>query len=300
MLDPIHILVTGGSGQVGQELVEAKWPGNINLHSPKRGDLDISNPASTYEFLESRSFDAVINTAAYTAVDHAEHDPVTAFAVNAVGPAVLADATRRLGIPMIQLSTDYVFDGSKYAPYEEDDSTSPISVYGASKLAGELATRCANPKSIVLRTAWVLSARRSNFLKTMLRLAVGQDVVRVVNDQYGNPTSARDLASALQTICLRMITDADTPTGTYHFVNSGQANWAGLAREIFALSADMDGPTASVEEITTDQYVTQARRPYDSRLSTEKLQHEFGIVPRPWQEAVLEILDDMGAREVEK
>ncbi len=300
MANPIHILITGGSGQVGRELVEAKWPANINLHSPGRGELDISNSASTYAFLGRRTFDAVINTAAYTAVDHAENDPATAFAVNALGPAVLAEATRKLGIPLIQISTDYVFDGSKHAPYQEDDATAPISVYGASKLAGELATRCANPKSIVLRTAWVLSAHRSNFLKTMLRLAADQDVVRVVNDQYGNPTSARDLASALQTISLRMITDADAPTGTYHFVNSGETSWSGLAREIFASSAKMDGPTARVEEITTDQYVTQARRPYNSRLSTEKLRHDFGITPRPWQQSVMEILYNLRVTELGK
>lgn len=295
MADPVHILITGGAGQVGLELARADWPAEIVLHLPTRAQLDLGDSASVKAAFAATPFAAVINSGAYTAVDKAEGDVVTAFAANAMGPAVLAEASHAAGVPMIQVSTDYVFDGSKDAPYVEDDPVAPLGVYGASKLAGELAVRVGNPRSVVLRTAWVLSVHRANFLKTMLRLASDRPGLRVVGDQFGCPTSARDIATTLKTITLRMIAEPDAPTGVYHFVNGGETSWAGLASEIMTLSAAQGWPSATIEAITTADYPTPAQRPANSRLSTSKLTRDYGVRARPWQSAVAEITTELAA-----
>ena len=293
MADPVHILVTGGAGQVGLELLAADWPEGVILHAPNRDELDLSDPASIRHAFTTQSFAAVINSGAWTAVDKAEAEAAATFAVNGQAPAVLAELARDAGVPMIQVSTDYVFDGSKTEPYGEDDPVGPIGVYGASKLSGELAVRTIQRRSVVLRTAWVLSPHRANFLKTMLRLAADRPQLRVVDDQHGCPTSARDIAQVLKTIALKMIHDPTAPTGVYNFVNSGATTWAGLAREILRLSAANGGPSAEVEGITTDQYPTPARRPAHSALATGKLSRDYGVTPRPWTEAVAEIVNQL-------
>lgn len=295
MADPVHILITGGAGQVGLELQAADWPQGVVIHAPTRAEMDLGDLASVKAAFARTPFAAVINSGAYTAVDKAESETAAAFAANAMGPAVLADVTREAGVPLVQVSTDYVFDGSKDELYVEDDPVGPLGVYGASKLAGELAVRSGNPRSVVLRTAWVLSIHRSNFLKTMLRLAADRPALRVVDDQYGCPTSARDIAAALKTITLEMIADINAPTGVYHFVNDGETTWAGLAREIFALSAAAGGPSATVEGIPSADYPTPARRPSNSRLSTGKLTRDYAIAPRPWRAAVAEIIAELNA-----
>jgi len=295
MADPRHILVTGGAGQVGLELAAADWPADVVLHTPTRADLDLASIESVRAAFARTPFAAVINSGAYTAVDKAETDVAAAFAANAMGPAVLAEVTREADVPLIQVSTDYVFDGSGDAFYAEDDPVGPLGVYGASKLAGELAVRTGNPRSVVLRTAWVLSVHRANFLKTMLRLAADRPTLRVVDDQHGCPTSARDIAAALQTIALRMIEDDQAPVGVFHFVNAGETSWAGLAREIFARSAATGGPSAAVEGIATAEYPTPARRPANSRLLTTRLARDYGVAPRAWQEAVAEIVSELNA-----
>lgn len=295
MADPVHILITGGAGQVGLELQAADWPESVVLDSPTRAELDLGDPASVRAAFAATPFAAVINSGAHTAVDNAETEVAAAFAANAMGPAVLADATREAGIPLIQVSTDYVFDGSKDGLYVETDPVGPLGVYGASKLAGELAVLSGNPRSVVLRTAWVLSVHRANFLKTMLRLAADRPGLRVVADQHGCPTSARDIAQTLKTITLKMIADPDAPTGVYQFVSSGETTWAGLASEIFALSAAIGGPSATVEGIASSEYPTPAKRPTNSRLSTKKLTRDYGVAPRPWQEAVAEIVNALYA-----
>ena len=295
MADPIHILITGGAGQVGLELARAEWPEEVVLHMPSREALDLGDSASVRAAFAVTEFAAVINSGAYTAVDQAETDVAAAFAANAMGPAILAEVTHAAGIPLIQVSTDYVFDGSKDGLYIEDDAVAPVGVYGASKLAGELAVRTGNPRSVVLRTAWMLSVHRSNFLKTMLRLAADRPDLRVVKDQDGCPTSARDCAAALKTITLTLIADHGAPTGLYHFVNAGETSWAGLAKEIFSLSAAAGGPSAEVVGIPSAMYPTPARRPPNSRLSTAKLTRDYGITPRPWQTAVAEIVTELYA-----
>lgn len=300
MAETIHVLVTGGAGQVGLELGLADWPEGVVLHAPTREALDLGDEASVKAVFAATPFAAVINSGAYTAVDKAESDVAAAFAANAMGPAFLAEASAAAGIPMIQVSTDYVFDGSGGGAYIESDPVAPLGVYGASKLAGELATRSGNPRSVVFRTAWVLSIHRANFLKTMLRLAADRPVLRVVADQHGCPTSARDIAAALKTITLRMIADPDAPTGVYHFVNAGETSWAGLASEIFARSGAAGGATATVEGIPSTEYPTPARRPSNSRLSTEKLTRDYAITPRPWQEAIAEIIAELHAERADK
>ncbi|KQX22733.1 MULTISPECIES: dTDP-4-dehydrorhamnose reductase [unclassified Sphingomonas] len=286
------ILVTGGQGQVGLELARQDWPADMSIHYPARAELDIASQASLAAYLRGRSFDAIINCAAYTAVDRAEEEPDLAFLVNGEAPGWLADT----GIPLVHVSTDYVFDGSGDGYYREEDPVAPLGVYGASKREGERAVGAGQSRSVILRTAWVLSAHRSNFLKTMLRVGATNPVLRVVDDQRGCPTSAADIASALRAIALRLIDDPAAPLGTYHFVNAGEASWCELAREIFALSAAAGGPSAAVEAIATADYPTPARRPANSRLSTAKIAADYGIYPRDWRAAVRDIVDELVGR----
>lgn len=290
MARPFNILVTGGAGQIGLELAKTSWPAEVRLQMPKRDQLDLADARSVGAMFEGQRFDAVINSAAYTAVDRAEEEVAAAFAANALGPALLADHTRKAGIPLIQLSTDYVFDGRTDRSYRETDPVAPLGVYGASKLAGELAVRTGNSRSLVLRTAWVLSPHGGNFLKTMLRVGVTQPTVRVVDDQFGCPTSAADIATTLVTLTLRMIDDPQAPTGVYHFVNQGETSWCGLAEEIFRVSGALGGPAPKVEGIPTSAYPTKARRPARSSLATTKLAADFGVSPREWTTALADII----------
>lgn len=291
-----RILITGGTGQIGLELARRSWPANVEAHYPARDELDLTSPESVAACFASGQWDCVINTAAYTAVDAAEGDVAAAFLANAQGPAWLAEASAMAGIPIIHVSTDYVFDGALDRPYDEEDPVGPISVYGASKLAGELAVRAANPRSVVLRTAWVVSAHRSNFLKTMLRLAAERPNLNVVADQTGSPTGAADIASALQVIALKLIGDPGAAGGIYHFVNSGQASWYELAQTIFKLASRHGVVTPNVKAISTAEFPTRARRPANSRLGTAKISRDFGIEPRPWQDAVADIVSELLAK----
>jgi dTDP-4-dehydrorhamnose reductase len=199
---------------------------------------------------------------------------------------VFGALTAERGIPLVHVSTDYVFDGSKTEPYGEDDPVAPINVYGASKEGGEQAVRTTNPRHAIVRTAWVVSPHRANFLRTMLRLGAQRDELRVVDDQRGCPTFAIDLAAALQTVALGMMEAQAAPAGTFHMVNGGEATWAEFAGAIFAESSKRGGPSARVTPITTAEYPTPARRPHNSRMATSKLTGSYGIVPRPWPDAL--------------
>lgn len=287
------VLITGGTGQVGIELLRQPWPHDVELHAPSRQDLDLGNADSIRETIDRECWSCVISAAAYTAVDAAEDDVGQAFQANCQGPAWLAEATGKAGIPLIHLSTDYVFSGDACEPYSEDDKVCPIGVYGASKAAGELAVSCANSRSVIVRTAWVLSPHRTNFLKTMLRLANERSTLRVVADQRGCPTSARDIGRAVMTIALRHMEDPAAPTGTYHFVSSGDASWQELALEIFRMSALAGGPSADVEPIGSAEFPSRARRPANSQLATHKITRDFGIQPRNWCTAVAEIISEL-------
>lgn len=286
------ILVTGGTGQVGQSLARLA-PEGIELVMPRRAELDISDPESCAEMVASRDWAAVISSGAYTAVDKAENDVSAAWEANAIGPAALAAATAKAGIPILHLSTDYVFDGSQPGFYQESDPVAPIGVYGASKEGGEQAIRTANPKHIILRTAWVVSPFGNNFVKTMLRLGADRPQLRVVADQFGCPTSALDIASTLLTLVDHVTRDAAPPWGTYQFVNAGEASWHDLASAVFDRAATHGRPRPEVEAIPTSEFPTPAKRPANSRLSTAKLEKAFGIQPRPWQTAITDIVDEL-------
>lgn len=282
------ILITGAPGQVGIELSRLPWPGDIRLWCPDRAELDLSDAAGVSRALEGKTFAAIINAGAYTAVDKAESNPTAAFAVNALGPAALAEAARRINAPMVHVSTDYVFNGRKSGWYEEADAVAPLGVYGASKEAGEQAVRSIHRRSVIARTAWVVSPHRTNFLKTILHLAAERPVLRVVADQHGCPTVAGDLARALQTIALRLIHDEGAPVGTFHFVNDGDATWHQLAEAILQEAAALGHPAPPIEAIAASDYPTPAVRPANSRLSTVAIKEAFGIAPRPWTDAIAE------------
>lgn len=278
------ILVTGGTGQVGTALRQLGPRFGVEIVAPGREALDLTSSCAIDRILGERDWASVINCAAYTAVDKAESEPDLASAVNAVAPEIIAKETAARGTRLLHVSTDYVFDGSKSGFYAEDDPVAPLGAYGQSKEAGEQAIRVSNADHIILRTAWVVSPWGQNFVKTMLRLGAGRRQLRVVDDQRGCPTSAIDIAETLLTIATK-----GGPAGTYHFVNDGEASWCELARFVF----DRAGLEVEVEAIATDQYPTPARRPANSRLSTDKLRRTFGIAPRPWQEAVGDIVDTL-------
>ena len=287
----MDILILGGAGQVGTELQAFSWPEGVRVHAPDRRSLDITDEAAIAAAFDARAYAAVINTAAYTAVDKAESEVATAWRLNALAPALLAAETKRRNIPLVHVSTDYVFDGAGDGFYAPDAPVNPQSVYGASKAAGEMAVRSANPRHAIVRTAWVVSPHRGNFVKTMLRLAGEREKLTVVDDQYGCPTSAADLAATLATIALRLAGDERAPTGTFHCVNDGATTWCDFARAIVAGAARRGGRSVAVEGIPTAAYPTPAKRPANSRLSTQSLSDAFGLAPRPWEAALDDILD---------
>jgi len=287
------VLVTGGDGQLGRELRRCPLPAGWRLHMPDRSSLDLSDRGAIAKVMAARQWGAVINAAAFTAVDMAETDVAAAWEINALAPAALAEACARIDIPILYVSTDYVFSGDRPGAWSENDPVRPIGVYGASKLGGELAVRTSGARHAILRTSWVISAHRNNFLKTMLRLATDRDTVRVVADQHGRPTAAADLARAVFAIAGTLVDHQTVINGTFHFANDGVVNWADFAREIFRQSALRGGPSAQVESIGTADYPTPARRPANSVLDTSAIGTAFGIVPRPWTEAVADILDEL-------
>lgn len=285
-----RILITGGTGQAGIALRQCAWPTDIELVAPTRAELDLTDADAVIAYVAAGRFSAVINAAAYTAVDKAESDVVATWRVNALAPAALATATKNAGIPIVHISTDYVFDGLNEAAYQENDPVAPLGVYGASKEAGEQAIRTSNPHHVIVRTAWLFGPNGSNFVKAMLRIGSEQVLLRVVADQRGSPTGASDLADALKTITLRLVNGPDSPVGTYNFVNAGEATWYSFAQEIFRQQSLMGFNVPKVEAIKTCEYPTPARRPLNSRLSTEKLARDYGIAPSHWTVALRQVL----------
>jgi dTDP-4-dehydrorhamnose reductase len=287
------VLVTGGSGQVGGALLALPPEPGFRFVGLGRDALNLLKPETFAGVLASRPWAAIINAAAYTAVDKAETDVEYAWRINALAPACLAREAALAGIPLVHVSTDYVFDGASRRPYGENDPVAPLGVYGASKEAGEQGVRTGGGRSVIVRTSWVVSSSRANFLKTMLRLGAERDMLRVVADQYGAPTSATDLATALAHIARALASKAEAPTGTFHFSNAGATTWADFATEIFRLSAARGGPSAGVEPITTADFPTPARRPAYSLLSTDRIKAVYGVSPRNWQDAISDIIDEL-------
>ncbi|ESY71550.1 dTDP-4-dehydrorhamnose reductase [Mesorhizobium sp. M0051] len=281
----MRLVVTGREGQVAASLLEAgRRRAGVEVIAIGRPELDLARPDMVIEAIAAAKPDIVVSAAAYTAVDQAEDEPDLAFAVNAVGAGKVAEAASRLGVPVIHLSTDYVFDGSKDSAYVETDATAPASAYGASKLAGEQAVAAASPHHLILRTAWVYSPFGKNFVKTMLRLAADRDEIAVVADQWGNPTSALDVADAILHAAAQL-NDGKSFAGIYHLAGTGEANWSGFARHILDTSRVSGGPWARVRDIATIDYPTKARRPANSRLSSAKFASAFGWDAPDWRKS---------------
>ncbi|MGV2051856.1 dTDP-4-dehydrorhamnose reductase [Agrobacterium sp. 22-209-1] len=279
----MRLAVTGKNGQVVSALL-ALASAELEIVALGRPELDLAQPETVLKALREVKPDAVVSAAAYTAVDKAESEPDIAFAVNRDGARAVAQAASDLGIPLIHLSTDYVFDGAKDTAYVESDPTGPTSVYGRSKLEGERAVSEATDNYVVLRTAWVYSEYGNNFVKTMLRLSENRDEINVVADQFGCPTSANDIAAAVVTIARKLVEDASAPLrGVFHLSGSGETNWANFAKQIFAFAEEHGGKSMIVNDITTAQYPTPARRPANSRLDCSKLEEVYGIKLPSWQ-----------------
>lgn len=290
---PEKWLVTGGTGQVGTALRQSPLP-DVEIVAPGRDRLDLAQPLDLGSLLDGVT--AIVNCGAYTAVDRAESEPGLAAAINARAPAELAAAAAVRGIPIIQVSTDYVFSPTGTGPWREDSPTAPGNTYGATKLAGEAAITASGARYAIVRTAWVVSAGGSNFVKTMLRLGAERDSLQVVADQRGTPTHADDLARVLAQITGRFTADPARRSGTWHCTNSGETSWHGLAEHVFAAAARFGIKVpARVEPIATADYPTAAVRPADSRLDCWKLQRDFGVRQRSWQDAVDEIVEQLAA-----
>ncbi|MGD9846139.1 MAG: dTDP-4-dehydrorhamnose reductase [Variibacter sp.] len=292
----MNILVTGREGQVARALLACAGE-DAAMTAVGRPDLDLRDRASLKRAIARVRADVLVNAAAYTAVDRAETEPEAAFAVNRDGAGNAAAAAAEAGIPIIHLSTDYVFSGEGDRPWREDDATAPPSVYGRSKLAGEEAVRAANPMHAILRTSWVYAPWGHNFARTMLRLAVERDLVRVVADQHGAPTYAPDIAAGILAVARAALSapQADRWRGLFHMTAAGETTWAGFAEEIFRQSARRGGPSARVEPIATADYPTPARRPKNSRLDCSRFRATFDHGLPDWRAGVRNCVAELTA-----
>ncbi len=281
----MRIAATGKTGQVVTCLIERGGAAGHEVIALGRPALDLTDPVSIARALEAAEPDAIVSAAAYTGVDKAESESELAHTVNGQGPGAVAEAAKALGVPLVHVSTDYVFDGTLNRPYIESDSTGPRGVYGASKLAGEQAVLAAySDNSAVLRVAWVYSPFGANFVKTMLRLAADRDQVSVVADQLGNPTSALDIADGIIQVAANLMSNSDRALrGVFHMSASGEASWADFAEVIFAASAAQGGPSARVRRIATVDYPTPAARPANSRLDCSLIARIHGVALPNWR-----------------
>lgn len=290
----MKILVLGTSGQVGSETMRAAWPADTVLAGLARPGIDLAVPGTIEAAMRDHAPDLVVNATAYTAVDKAESEREAAFAVNRDGPARLAALCAERGAALIHISTDYVFDGSKPTPYLEDDPVCPISVYGASKEAGEAGVRAAGPRHVILRTSWVYAAHGANFVKTMLRLGRERDELGVVADQTGAPTSAADIAAAIVTISKQIAGSGDAMAwGTYNFTGAGATTWHGFADRIFQRLEQAEGRRPRLRPIATSDYPTPARRPANSRLDCARIRNALGVATPAWEDSLDRVLDSL-------
>ncbi|MBA4492220.1 dTDP-4-dehydrorhamnose reductase [Paracoccus sp. S1E-3] len=280
------LLIFGKTGQVAQELAR-RAPG---AQFAGRETADLTDPAACAALIHQTRPGAVINAAAYTAVDKAESDAATAGLVNAQAPAAMAAACAELGIPFVHFSTDYVFDGSGVAPRAEDAPTAPLGVYGLTKLEGERAIQAAGGQYAIMRTSWVFSAHGNNFVKTMRRLGAERDRLTIVADQIGGPTAAADIAAAALSVAQTMTADP-AKGGIYHFAGAPDVSWADFAREIFAQS----GLTPEVVDIPSSDYPTPARRPLNSRLDCAAITRDFGIARPDWRVSLQDVIKELRA-----
>ncbi|MDX1477489.1 MAG: dTDP-4-dehydrorhamnose reductase [Saprospiraceae bacterium] len=286
MSDATPLIITGSNGQLGRSLRDVSMPGHYQPHYFTRSELDITDADAIEEAIVRTGCRYFINCAAYTKVDLAETEQESATAVNVGAVAAMAQASARHDVTLIHISTDYVYDQDLGRPFREDDPVNPQSVYARTKLAGEQAALQHQPRTVILRTSWVFSDYGHNFVKTMLRLAADGRSLKVVADQVGCPTYARDLAQAILRVMQTLETGRDDVFGVYNFSNAEPTNWHDFAAEIFRQA----GMNADLSPTTSDAYVTPARRPAYSVMDTSRFRRTFGMTPRSWQEALAECL----------
>ncbi|MGD0864582.1 MAG: dTDP-4-dehydrorhamnose reductase [Rhizomicrobium sp.] len=287
---PLRVLIFGKSGQVSRELSRLAWPEQMEVVQLGRDACDFCDPTTVASAVERLAPDVVINAAAYTAVDRAESEPELAMTVNGDAPREMARVCDRVGAALVHISTDYVFDGSKPGAYVEGDETHPASIYGRTKEAGEAGIRAVLARHVIVRTSWVFAGHGANFVKTMLRLGAERPELRVVADQHGAPTSARDIALALRDIVVAR-SEGRGAWGTFHFTSAEPTTWYGFARAI------LDGagfvPVPKLSPITTAEYPTPAVRPANSVLDCTRIHREFGIPQPSWRVALSEVLAEI-------
>jgi dTDP-4-dehydrorhamnose reductase len=294
----MRVLITGSQGQLAKSLVErAHNRDNIEIVAVGQPELQLELSSSVHRLVTLVRPQVVVNAAAWTSVDEAEEQPEHAFRINAEAAGELAVATARIGARIIQISTDYVFDGESDRPYDEQAATNPLGVYGRSKLAGEERVRAANPNHVVVRTAWLYSPFGRNFVKTMMTAAETRDVLKVVDDQCGSPSSAAELAEGL----LHMIEDwqSEPERGVgeiFHLAGAGSVSWCGFAQAIMDECRERGLPVAEVEPISTDEWPTRAVRPRYSALNSRKFADVFSYAMPPWQESLCEVISRLSDR----
>jgi dTDP-4-dehydrorhamnose reductase len=288
----------GIKGQVGRALESACGQQGVPLLGLDLPEFDITDPKAVSRIIRKTDASLVINAAAYTAVDGAESDPATAFAVNRDGPAYMAASCAERRIPLIHMSTDYVFDGEKKGPYVEDDPVSPLGIYGKSKAEGDAAVRSLLNTHVIVRTSWVCGVNGSNFVKTMLRLGQEQTALRVVSDQFGCPTFAEDIAETLLRVASQVVHENKKHWGTFHYTGKGRISWFELAREIFRIAGTrVRLKVKTLEPISTAQYPTPAKRPANSSLDCTRIGASYGIQQKPWKEGLRKLIEQLIAKE---
>lgn len=294
-----RVSLIGGSGQLACALMQRSGGADATIVAAGRPRLDICRAEDVADFIDATKPDVVINTAAYTAVDKAESEREAAYAINAQGTLNVARACAAHGVPLIHLSTDYVFDGCATKPYGEDHPVAPAGVYGASKVEGERLLRDACERHLIVRTQWIYSLIGNNFLNTMLRLGAGRDEIRVVADQIGSPTYAIELADALLMLARRLANQAadEAAWGTYHLAGGGATSWYGLARAIFDIAATQGLRTPDLVAIDSSQYPTAARRPAYSVLDCSHIYRTFDIALRDWRTGLADCMSGVGGGE---
>jgi dTDP-4-dehydrorhamnose reductase len=287
----MEILIIGANGQLGWELLNRSKPRNFDTVSLDLPEFDITDRSQVQKQVLQANVSLVINAAAHTAVDRAESEAELAFGINRDGPSHLASACAEKSIPLIHISTDYVFDGRKKTPYSEGDPVCPLGVYGKSKEGGEVSVRDLLQEHIILRTSWLYGTHGNNFVKTMIHLGGQQEQVRVIADQYGSPTYTGDLADAILDIAALIRKGGPIAWGTYHYCGKGETTWHGFAEKIFELAGQyVSLKVKKVEAITTEDYPTPAKRPAWSCLDCSSIETQFHISPRPWQEGLEEMI----------
>ncbi len=297
----MKIIVTGTDGQLGNELLIQGNNSGYEILPSNHSDLDITDKAQVEYRLEKSQPSFVVNAAAYTNVDKAETKQNLAFAVNRDGPANLAEICAIFEVPLIHISTDFVFDGKKGSPYIESDPISPLSIYGKSKEAGENEVRSRLKNHIILRTSWLYGIHGPNFVKTMLRLGKEKEVIPVVADQFGSPTSAADLAETILNIISKIKRSSDIKWGTYHYCGLGTTTWHKFTEEILNLASQyVSIKTTNVKPLSTDEYPTEAIRPCFSALDCSLIKKNFGINPKPWQDSLKTAIRQLCQKETGK